>query len=68
MKYPKTPTCVAPAAHMTISQKFSWASGHWYLRRRSTTRITSVVVIVEVGSSGWEEGGQRPVGHPLSGL
>ena len=63
------PRIVAPAAVMTISQKLSWASGQWYLRRRSMTRTTSVVIVSEVvevderereeGRKGGGRGGER---------
>jgi len=49
------PSSVAAAAIMTISQKLSWASGQWYLRRRSVTRTISVVmwrVVETVGRRG----------------
>ncbi len=49
------PSSVAAPAIMTISQKLSWASGQWYLRRRSVTRTISVVmwrVVETVGRGG----------------
>lgn len=47
------PRQVAAEAIMMKSQKFSCASGQWYIRRRSATRWTSIVLaIVEDGGVG----------------
>lgn len=46
------PRQVAADAIMMKSQKFSCASGQWYIRRRSATRWTPIVLaIVEDGGS-----------------
>ena len=43
---------VAEAASMTMSQKFSCASGHWYVRLRSIMLTRAVLAMV----------GGRPLG------
>ena len=39
---------------MTMSQKFSCASGHWYVRLRSMMLTRAVLAIVEIGRRGHE--------------
>lgn len=47
MKYANMPTMVAAEAIMTMSHKFSWASGQWYFRLRSDTRRITVSVAID---------------------
>lgn len=60
MKYVNIPTSVAPAASMTRSHAFSWASGQWYFRRRSRTRITVSLAIFS-GRVDVEEGVEEDI-------
>lgn len=61
MKYTNIPRMVAPEAIIISSQKLSWASGQWYLRRRSRTRITVSRAMFVVGGGIGEEGREGEV-------